>query len=157
MILLFESVEISITTPALLFSAAAFLLLSFTNRYITLSSRIRTLCEDYLEVQKPNTLRQIRVLDRRVDFLRFMQIIIILSLFAAVLSMFLIFLKYHIYGVLAFGLSLLLLCASLLATIYEINISSKALKINIAETLRTAGTSFEYDPKVKKKDKFGTD
>jgi len=157
MILLLEFAEVSITTPALLFSAAAFLLLSFTNRYITLSSRIRTLCDDYLEVQKPNTLRQIRVLDRRVDFLRFMQVIIILSLFAAVLSMFLIFMKFHVYGVLAFGLSLLLLCMSLLATIYEINISSKALKINIAETLRTAGTSFEYKSNTKKKDKFGAD
>jgi len=157
MVLLYDFAEVSITTPALLFSAAAFLLLSFTNRYITLSSRIRTLCDDYLEKPKPNTLRQIRVLDRRVDFLRFMQIIIILSLFAAVLSMFLIFMKWHVVGVAAFGLSLVLLCASLLATIYEINISSHALKINIAETLRAAGTSFEVNYKDKKRDKYMSD
>jgi hypothetical protein len=154
MILLIDFAEVSITTPALLFSAAAFLLLSFTNRYITLSSRIRTLCDDYLEKPKPNTLRQIKVLDRRVDFLRFMQVIIILSLFAAVLSMFLIFLKSHFWGVIAFGLSLLLLCASLLATIYEINISSHALKINIAETLKSVGTSFETPYRDKKVDKY---
>jgi len=157
MMLLFDFAEVSITTPALLFSAAAFLLLSFTNRYITLSSRIRTLCDDYSDQPKPNTLRQIRVLDRRVDFLRFMQIIIILSLFAAVLSMFLIFLRMHVLGVMAFGLSLILLCASLLATIYEINISSRALKINIAETLKSTGTSFEAKYKDKKVNKYMSD
>lgn len=143
MILLFDFAEVTITTPALLFSASAFLLLSFTNRYITLSNRIRILCEDYIESPKPNILKQIRILDKRVDFLRFMQIIIILSLFTAVFSMFLIFLKYYIYGVIVFGISLTLLCMSLLTTIYEINISSRALKINIQETLLSAGTSFE--------------
>lgn len=143
MILLFDFAEVTITTPALLFSASAFLLLSFTNRYITLSNRIRILCEDYIESPKPNILKQIRILDKRVDFLRFMQIIIILSLFTAVFSMFLIFLKYYIYGVIVFGVSLTLLCMSLLTTIYEINISSRALKINIQETLISAGTSFE--------------
>lgn len=144
MILLFDYEEVTITTPALLFSASAFLLLSFTNRYITLSNRIRTLCDTYIESPKPTVLKQIRILDRRVDFLRFMQIIIILSLFAAVFSMFLIFLKYYIYGVIVFGISLTLLCISLLTTIYEINISSRALKINIEESLHTAGTSFKH-------------
>ncbi len=139
----FEPIEVSITTPALLFSASAFLLLSFTNRYVTLANRIRSLCEEYEKHPREHTKQQILILDKRVDFLRFMQLIIISSLFAGVLSMFLLYLKLYILGVVVFGVSLILLCVSLLFTVHEINISSKALKIHIRQLLHSKGESID--------------
>ena len=134
-IYLIEAAEVSIATPALLFSASAFLLLAFTNRYLTIAARIRSLCEEYDKNPKENLRLQIMMLDKRVDFLRFMQLIIIASFFTGVLSMFLLFLNQNIAGVIVFCISLMLLCASLLFTIYEINISSRAHKLHIKENI----------------------
>lgn len=147
-IFLIQAVEVSIATPALLFSASAFLLLSFTNRYLTIAARIRSLCEEYEKNPKENLKLQIRMLDKRVDFLRFMQLIIIASFFTGVLSMFLLFLKLNIAGVIVFGISLLLLCASLLFTIYEINISSRALKLHIKESIYNESVKEEREKLV---------
>mgnify|MGYP003898041805 CR=1 FL=1 len=43
--------EISITTPALLFPAISLLLLAYTNRFLAIASLVRKLFDDYIHLK----------------------------------------------------------------------------------------------------------
>lgn len=86
-------------------------------------------------MEKPNNniKAQIANLKRRVILIRNMQIFGILSLFLCVLSMFLIFEELQFFGSLIFGISLVLLMISLVFSIIEIQISVKALNLQLED------------------------
>lgn len=125
--------DVSLTTPALLFPAISLLLLAYTNRFLTIAGLIRNLYQVYKEKPNENIKAQIANLKRRVNLIRNMQIFGILSLFLCVLSMFLIFEELRFYGSLIFGISLVLLMISLVLSIIEIQISVKALNIQLED------------------------
>jgi len=125
--------DISLTTPALLFPAISLLLLAYTNRFLTIAGLIRNLYKVYIENPNENIKAQIANLKRRVNLIRNMQIFGILSLFLCVLSMFLIFEELRFYGSLIFGISLVLLMISLVLSIIEIQISVKALNLQLED------------------------
>jgi len=122
---------ISLTTPALLFPAISLLLLAYTNRFLTIAGLIRTLHKNYIENADKNIKAQIFNLKRRVNLIKNMQIFGIVSLLLCVLSMFLIYEELQFYGSLIFGVSLVLLMISLILSIIEIQISVKALNIQL--------------------------
>ena len=123
--------DITLTTPALLFPAISLLLLAYTNRFLALAGLIRTLHKTYIQ-NKDNTLKaQIFNLKRRVNLIKNMQVFGIVSLLLCVLSMFLIYEDLQMYGSVVFGISLILLMASLILSIIEIHISVKALNIQL--------------------------
>jgi hypothetical protein len=72
---------------------------------------------------------QIANLRKRIQIIKNMQIIGVLSFFCCVLTMLLLFLNSLIAGEITFGISLLLLLLSLSLSIYEITISVGALNI----------------------------
>jgi hypothetical protein len=123
--------SISLTTPALLFPAISLLLLAYTNRFLTIAGLIRTLHKNYQEDPKKNVKAQISNLRRRVNLIKNMQIFGITSLLLCVLSMFLIYEELELYGSIIFGVSLVLLMISLILSIIEIQISVKALNIQL--------------------------
>jgi len=123
--------NISLTTPALLFPAISLLLLAYTNRFLTMAGLIRALHKNYLENPNKNIKAQIFNLKRRVNLIKNMQIFGIVSLLLCVLSMFLIYEELQFYGSLIFGVSLVLLMISLILSIIEIQISVKALNIQL--------------------------
>lgn len=123
--------DVSLTTPALLFPAISLLLLAYTNRFLTIAGLIRTLHKNYLENQNKSIKAQIFNLKRRVNLIKNMQIFGIVSLLLCVLSMFLIYEELQFYGSLVFGVSLVLLMISLVLSIIEIQISVKALNIQL--------------------------
>jgi hypothetical protein len=123
--------SISLTTPALLFPAISLLLLAYTNRFLTIAGLIRTLHKNYQEDPKKNIKAQISNLRRRVNLIKNMQIFGITSLLLCVLSMFLIYEELELYGSIIFGVSLVLLMISLILSIIEIQISVKALNIQL--------------------------
>ncbi len=125
--------DISLTTPALLFPAISLLLLAYTNRFLTIAGLIRNLYKAYKTNPTDNTKAQISNLKKRVNLIRNMQIFGIVSLFFCVLSMFLIYGQVGFYGSLIFGFSLILLMISLALSIVEIQISVKALNIQLAD------------------------
>jgi len=125
--------NVSLTTPALLFPAISLLLLAYTNRFLTIAGLIRNLYKVYKENQNENIKAQIDNLKRRVNLIRNMQIFGILSLFLCVLSMFLIYEELQFYGSLIFGISLVLLMISLVLSIIEIQISVKALNLQLED------------------------
>lgn len=125
--------DLTLTTPALLFSAISLIMLAYTNRFLAYAAIIRNLSEKYREHQNKSLLRQINNLKLRVRLTRYMQITGISSLIFCVLTMFLIYIKLNIVAVWAFGFGLILLIISLLFLIWEIQISAKALQHHLGD------------------------
>ena len=125
--------DINLTTPALLFPAISLLLLAYTNRFLTLATLIRTLHAKYKEDPHDVLLGQIKNLRKRVILIRNMQAFGVLSLLLCVVCMFLLFADEQIAGRYTFGVSLILLIISLGLSVYEIQISVKALKLQLSD------------------------
>ncbi|WP_338764705.1 DUF2721 domain-containing protein [Bernardetia sp. ABR2-2B] len=123
--------EISLTTPALLFSAISLLLLAYTNRFLAMANLIRNLHEKYENEPNKILIEQIKNLRKRVYLTRNMQFLGVFSLLLCVTSMFALFWEQMIIGQWLFGISLVLLMLSLSLSVIEIQISVKALNIQI--------------------------
>lgn len=124
---------LTLTTPALLFSAISLIMLAYTNRFLAYASVIRNLRDKYLERKDASLIKQIKNLKLRLDLTRYMQISGISSLLLCVLTMFLIYIQYKVIAVWVFGFGLLLLIISLAFLIWEIQISSKALNNHLSD------------------------
>lgn len=125
--------DLSITTPALLFPAISLLLLAYTNRFLTIANLIRQLHTSYKAQPLPETLGQIQNLRQRVILINKMQLYGITSLLLSVISMFLVFAKLQIAAYLVLGFSLVLLIISLTYTVREIQISVTSLNILLSD------------------------
>jgi hypothetical protein len=125
--------EISLTTPALLFPALSLLLLAYTNRFMGLADRVRNLKLRYLDTRHSPLKAQINNLRRRLILLRNMQAVGIASMFGCVLTMFVLYAGWLLAGKVLFGISLLLLLVSLGIALVEIQISVDALKIELTD------------------------
>ena len=124
---------ITLTTPALLFSAISLIMLAYTNRFLAYAAVIRNLHDKYLEKKDDLLLRQIQNLKKRLQLTKWMQIFGISSLVLCVLTMFLIYVDDHLFAEYIFGLALILLILSLALLIKEIHISNQALQHHIAD------------------------
>jgi len=126
--------EITFTTPALLFPAISLLLLAFTNRFLAVASLIRQLHAKFVIDPKKGVLKgQIDNLRKRLDLIRRMQIFSVMSFFCCVLSMFFIYWSaINIAGYL-FGLSMILLLISLGISLREVQISTRALEMELSD------------------------
>ena len=105
--------ELTLTTPALLFSAVSLILLAYTNRFLSYAQLVRTLKEQHLQHPSKVTRAQIDNLRRRLHLTRSMQALGVSSLFLCVVTMFLI--------------------ASLGVSLWEIQISVRALDIHLKD------------------------
>ena len=125
--------ELSLTTPALLFSAISLIMLAYTNRFLAYAAIVRNLHDKYLQNQDKTLIRQINNLRKRLYLTRSMQIFGIMSLLLCVLTMFLIYINQNDTAVWVFGSALILLIVSLALLIKEIQISVKALKLHLSD------------------------
>ncbi|MDH3346953.1 MAG: DUF2721 domain-containing protein [Desulfobulbaceae bacterium] len=125
--------EISLTTPALLFPAISLLLVAYTNRFLALGARIRNLHSQYKNNPEISVSEQIHILKRRVFLIRNMQLCGVAALFCCVLSMFFLFSDNSMMGKIIFGISLLLMLVSLGFSLRELFISVEALKIELKD------------------------
>ena len=123
--------EITLTTPALLFSAVSLILLAYTNRFLAYASVVRNLHTTFKENPNSDLLGQIQNLRRRLRLTQMMQVLGISSLLLCVICMFLIYLNFHICAEILFGIALVLLILSLAISIREIQISVKALDLHL--------------------------
>lgn len=122
---------LSIETPALLFSATSLILLAYTNRFLTIAQIVRGLKKSYDEKESKVILIQIHNLNLRLNLIRYMQLAGVMSLFLSVFAMLVLFLDYHLPGLILFGASLFALLISLGISFWEISISVKALQIHL--------------------------
>lgn len=116
--------ELSLTTPAMLFPAISLLLLAYTSRFLAIAGVIRSLKKDG---------GQISNLRKRVHIIKHMQGLGAASFFSCVLSMLLLYLGQIHWGEAIFSLSLVLLLGSLLLSLWEIQISVGALEMYLQE------------------------
>ena len=121
--------ELTLTTPALLFSAVSLILLAYTNRFLSYAQLVRQLRDRYVENPSDITEAQIENLRKRLNLTRTMQGLGIASLFLCVVSMFLIYIGLQLFSAYVFGLALILLIASLGVSFREIQISTRSLEI----------------------------
>ena len=121
--------DISLTTPALLFPTVSLLLLAYTNRFLTLATIIRNLYDRYHEKQDENLVRQIANLRYRIYLIRNMQIYGVLSLLFCVVSMFALFAGWITAGQWSFAVALILMIVSLGISLRELQISVGALDL----------------------------
>jgi len=125
--------ELTLTTPALLFSAISLIMLAYTNRFLAYAAVVRSLKDKYLEKMDNTLIEQIRNLKLRLNLTRYMQIFGISSLLLCVLTMFLIYVKLQVLAIWVFGAALLLLILSLALLIKEIQISIYALSLHLRD------------------------
>lgn len=125
--------ELTLTTPALLFSAISLIMLAYTNRFLAYAAVVRSLHATYLKDPDKRYIKQIENIKKRLYLTRSMQIFGISSLLLCVLTMFLIYIELHNLAVWIFGVALILLIISLLLLIIEIQISVKALEHHISD------------------------
>lgn len=121
--------QISVTTPALLFPAISLFMLAFTNRFLSLGARIRHLHDQYRERHDESIRQQIENLRIRVHMIRRMQGFGVMSMLSCIFSMICLFQDWPLAGSILFGLSLLFLVLSLGISFLEIRISVRALDI----------------------------
>lgn len=131
-----------LTTPALLFPAISLLLLAYTNRFLAIANIIRALHKAYLENKKSVLEGQIKNLRLRLFLIRNMQITGVLSFFMCVLSMIFIYQGNQEWGGIIFGISLFLLLLSLGISLREIQLSTKALEIELSDMDLDKGIKF---------------
>ncbi len=123
--------ELTLTTPALLFPAISLLLLAYTNRFLTLAALMRDLYARYRAQPDPRILGQLENLRYRIVIIRNMQVFGVSSFFGCVLSMFVLFAGQPILGQWIFGASLVLLLISLALSLREIQVSIDALTLQL--------------------------
>ena len=110
--------ELTLTTPALLFSAVSLILLAYTNRFLSYAQLVRQLRDRYMENPTDITVAQIENLRKRLNLTRTMQGLGIASLFLCVVSMFFIYIGLQLLSAYVFGVSF-----------REIQISTRSLEI----------------------------
>ncbi len=125
--------ELTLTTPALLFSAVSLILLAYTNRFLSYAQLVRTLKDKYMDRPDSVTKAQIANLRRRLSLVRNMQIFGIGSLLFCVISMFFIYVGLYAVAAYIFGIGLIFLIISLTVCIWEILISVRALDLHLSD------------------------
>jgi hypothetical protein len=125
--------QLTLTTPALLFSAISLLLLAYTNRFLAYANVVRNLHARFKDDKSNLIIGQIQNLRKRLVLTRTMQLLGIGSLLLCVLCMFLIYIQVQLAAEIIFGIALVLLIISLGISIREIQISVRALDLHLSD------------------------
>jgi glucose uptake protein GlcU len=133
--------QLTLTTPAVLFSAISLILLAYTNRFLAYAALVRNLHDKFLTTHDPLILNQIKNMKQRLRLTQAMQILGIGSLLLCVLCMFLVYVHWQTTANVVFGVALVLLIFSLALSIREIQISVKALDLQLSSIGKT--TAFD--------------
>lgn len=130
----FIYMDLSVTTPALLFPAISLLMLAHTNRFLALASLIRSLNDRYRqEPGKQHLLIQIKNLRGRLKMIRTMQLFGILSFLLCALDMGFIMWEWKTTANIVFAASLGSFIVSLMVSFMEILLSMKALEVELQD------------------------
>lgn len=118
----------TLTTPALLFPAISLILLAYTNRFLSLATIVRQMHKDTINGDN-NSYLQEQNLRKRLNIIRYMQIVGVSAFLLCVVTM-----MFHFFGLIfiakcLFAASLISISVSLVFSLWEITISMRALDI----------------------------
>lgn len=125
--------ELTLSIPALLFPAISLSMLAYNARYLAIAALIRQLHGQYMEKATVILGKQVRLLQRRLEIIKQMQASAIVSFLLSALSMLLIYLQWMFWANLCFGISLLALIVSLLLSLIDVQLSTRALGIQLSD------------------------
>ena len=147
-------IDISINTPALLFPAITLLMLAYTNRFLAIANRIRSLHTEYFHKEvKHVAVKQIKSLRGRLNLIRYMQMLGALSFFCCVLCMYFIYRTWMNAAHIIFASSLITLLGSIILSIIEIQQSTRALKLELSDIEELSNSNIFTDMFYTRKDK----
>ena len=130
---LYYAMELTISTPALLFSTVSLMMIAFTNRYLAIASLIRDLHEKFQANKSTIYVDQIKSLHRRLYFIRNIQIIIVSSLLLSSVCILLIMQGLQLAARTLFYGALVMQIVALGLSVWEISMSISALKIELSD------------------------
>ena len=125
--------ELTLGIPALLFPAISLTMLAYNARYLAIAALIRQLHQKYQETASPSIGLQVKKLRKRLTIIKNMQATAIFSFLLAVITMALLFFEYIITAKIVFGISLFALILSLVLSLIEVQLSTKALSIQLKD------------------------
>jgi hypothetical protein len=125
--------EITFTTPALLFPALSLLLLAYTNRFLALAALTRELITQYKSSHEARIKMQLVSLQYRINIIKQTQAYGVASFFGGVLCTFLLFAGLTETAKWVFGGSLILMLLSLTLSLREVLVSIDTLKIALKD------------------------
>ena len=120
---------------AIMFPAIPLMMSVFSNRFHTLSILIRSMHDKYIfEKHSPANLKnQFLILEKRAVLLKRAQFLMGISFLFNMLSVFLLFFQQIYPAQFTFAICLLSIIIALIIYLYEITLSSKALKFHISD------------------------
>lgn len=124
--------ELTLSIPALLFPAISLTMLAYNARYLAIAALIRQLHKEYIEKENMRIIKQINLLKKRLFLIRNMQASAILSFLGAVATMGLLYIEAGYWAHLVFGVSLVALLISLVLSLIEVQLSTKALSLQLS-------------------------
>ena len=124
---------LQMTTPALIFPAISLIMLAYTNRFLGLSSVIRSLTHEYQQHPDEALLLQIDNLQRRVIMVRNMQLLGVLCIMFSIASIWALSVDSAYWGMGLFIACLVCMTVSLLISMYKLILSCHALEIALAD------------------------
>ncbi len=126
--------DISINTPALLFPAISLIMLAYTNRFLALATRVRTLHNEYNKREDNAVVHgQIKNLRFRIKLIKQMQALGVLAFLSCIICMYFIYIEWMIMSHWVFAFSLLSFSCSLAISLWEIQLSTKALELELSD------------------------
>ncbi|ASV30120.1 DUF2721 domain-containing protein [Maribacter cobaltidurans] len=123
--------ELTLGIPALLFPAISLTMLAYNARYLAIAALIRQLHQKFEETGSKSVGLQVQKLRKRLTIIKNMQATAIFSFLLAVITMSLIYVQLSFWANLVFGVSLLALMISLILSFIEVQLSTKALEIQL--------------------------
>ncbi|KAA2219198.1 MULTISPECIES: DUF2721 domain-containing protein [Maribacter] len=123
--------ELTLGIPALLFPAISLTMLAYNARYLAIAALIRQLHQKFEETGSKSVGLQVKKLQKRLTIIKNMQATAIFSFLLAVITMSLIYVQLTFWANLVFGISLLALMISLILSFIEVQLSTKALEIQL--------------------------
>lgn len=124
---------LTLSIPALLFPAISLTMLAYNARYLAIAALIRQLHQKFQETRSESVGLQVKKLNKRLSIIKNMQATAIFSFLLAVITMALIYLQISFWANLVFGFSLLALMISLILSLIEVQLSTKALSIQLKD------------------------
>ena len=125
--------QLTLTIPALLFPAISLMMLAYNARYLAIAALIRQLYKEYRESASRILGLQVKQLQKRLSIIKNMQAVAIISFLFSAITMFLVYVKLEFWANTAFGISLLALILSLIMSLVEVQLSTKALGIQLQD------------------------
>ena len=125
--------ELTLGRPALLFPAISLTMLAYNARYLAIAALIRQLHQKYQETASPSVGLQVQKLRKRLTIIKNMQATAIVSFLLAVITMALIYADLIFWASLIFSISLFALMISLVLSLIEVQLSTKALEIQLKD------------------------